>query len=178
VIGTLGRIEPRKGQLDLIAAFARVRERCPRARLEIVGPVAETGYADKIHAAIRRFRLTGAVRMTGHVADPRRYMATWNAYVSLSSDEGQGLALLEAMAAGVPVVALNASGVEDYLTDGRTGLAARTRSPREVAALIGRILGDSALASTLSRSAMAMVKRRYSWEKTVADIEAIYRRLT
>jgi glycosyltransferase involved in cell wall biosynthesis len=175
VIGTLGRVERRKGQLDLIAAFARVRDSWPGARLDIVGPVAEPAYAEKIHAAIRRHRLTGAVRMTGHVTDPRRYMAKWKVYVSLSSDEGQGLALLEAMAAGVPVVALKAAGVEDYLTDGRTGLAARTRSPQQVAALIGRILRDAALASTLSTTAQAMVRRRYSWEKTVADIDAIYR---
>ena len=175
VIGTLGRIERRKGQLDLVSAFATVRRLWPDARLEIVGPVAEPAYAEKIQSAIRRLGLEDAVRMPGHVADPARAMARWSAYVSLSSDEGQGLAVLEAMAAGVPVVALKAAGVEDYLTDGRTGLAARTRSPREVAALIDRILRERPLASKLSASAKAMVRRRYSWERTVSAIAEIYR---
>jgi len=86
-------------------------------------------------------------------------MRRWAAYVSLSSDEGQGLAVLEAMAAGVPVVALAVAGIEDYLTHERTGLAAR---------------------ATLMHvdRARAMVQRRYAWARTVAQIDEIYRRLS
>jgi glycosyltransferase involved in cell wall biosynthesis len=174
VIGTLGRIERRKGQLDLVRAFASVRERWPAAQLELVGPVAEDAYEQQIRAAIARLHLDDAVRITGHVRDPHRYLARWSAYVSLSSDEGQGLAVLEAMASGVPVVALTAAGIEDYLVDGRTGLVARTASPREVAGLIDRIVREPVLASRRSRSAFEMVRRRYSWERCTAQIEGVY----
>jgi glycosyltransferase involved in cell wall biosynthesis len=112
--------------------------------------------------------------LTGHVDDPRRYLSQCSVYVSLSSDEGQGLAVLEAMAAGVPVVALSVAGVEDYLTDGRTGLAAESRSAAHVARLIERALTDTALRSRLRRNALAMVRRRYSWARTVEEIEKAY----
>ncbi len=174
VVGTLGRIERRKGQLDLVNAFAVLRRRWPEARLEIVGPVAEESYASSIRRAIRRHRLDGAVRLTGHVADPHRLLTRWSAYVSLSTDEGQGLAVLEAMANGVPVVALGAAGIEDYLTHQRTGLVAESRRAGHVAALIDRLIGDRSLADKLAASARAMVRRRFSWIRTLAEIGAIY----
>jgi glycogen(starch) synthase len=177
IIGTLGRIERRKGQLDLVRAFAQLQRRFPELRLELVGPVAEEVYAAEIRESIDRLKLGDAVTLTGHVADPHRYLRRWSAYVSLSSDEGQGLAVLEAMAAGVPVVALAVAGVEDYLTHERTGLAASSRNSTQVAALVQRLLSDSSLARRLALRARTMVQRRYSWSRTVEEIEAIYRRL-
>ncbi len=177
VIGTLGRIERRKGQLDLVRAFAQLRRRCPALRLEIVGPVAEELYAEEIRETIEAARLADSVTLTGHVANPQRYMRRWAAYVSLASDEGQGLAVLEAMAAGVPVVALAVAGVEDYLTHNQTGLAARTRRPAHVAGLVQRLLDDPRLAQRLSRRARTMVEDRFSWARTVERIDNIYRTL-
>jgi glycosyltransferase involved in cell wall biosynthesis len=177
IVGTLGRIERRKGQLDLVRAFARVRSRWPECRLEIVGPIAEPQYAAEIRSAVRRLSLGNAVRLTGHVADPMRYLARWSAYVSLSADEGQGLAVLEAMAAGVPVVALHAAGVEDYLVDGRTGWELPRRSASMLAATIDRILRDPVRASRLASRAAAMVQRRFAWERTLEEIERSYRRV-
>ena len=177
IIGTVGRVERRKGQLELVNAFANLRRRRPDAILEIVGPIAEETYASSIRAAIRRHRLDESVRVTGHVTDPQALVARWSAYVSLSSDEGQGLAVLEAMANGVPVVALGVAGVEDYLTHARTGLVARSKNAREVAGLIDRVLVDRLLAGRLAKSARAMVRRRYGWTNTVAGIETAYHRL-
>jgi glycosyltransferase involved in cell wall biosynthesis len=176
IIGTLGRIERRKGQLHLVRAFARLRRAHPGLRLELVGPVAEESYAAEIRATIDRLELSDAATLTGHVGDPQRHVRRWAAYVSLSSDEGQGLAVLEAMAAGVPVVALRAAGVEDYLTDGQTGLAARTTAAAHVAGLIQRLLDDPARAHRLSGRARAMVQRRFSWARTVEQIDDLYRR--
>jgi glycogen(starch) synthase len=177
VIGTLGRIERRKGQLDLVNAFARLRRWWPEARLEIVGPVAEESYASSIRAAIGRHRLDDAVRLTGHVADPQELLARWSAYVSLSTDEGQGLAVLEAMANGVPVVALGVAGIEDYLADERTGLIARSRRDTHVATVVDRVIRDGALARRLVAKARVMVRRRFSWTRTLADIGAVYHEL-
>jgi starch synthase len=177
VIGTLGRIERRKGQLDLVKAFAQLHRRCPSLRLEIVGPVAEELYAEEIRETIEASRLADSVTLTGHVANPQRHMRRWATYVSLSSDEGQGLAVLEAMAAGVPVVALAVAGVEDYLTHERTGLAARTRRPAHVAGLVQRLLDDPRMAQRLARRAHTMVEGRFSWARTVDEIDSIYRSL-
>jgi glycosyltransferase involved in cell wall biosynthesis len=173
IVGTLGRIERRKGQLDLVRAFARLHRLDPRLRLEIVGPVAEEVYAAEIREAVDGLKLAGVVTLTGHVAEPMRYLRRWTTYVSLSSDEGQGLAVLEAMANAVPVVALNAAGVEDYLTHERTGLVARSRRAGHVADLVQRLLDDSGLARRVAARARAMVARRYSWSRTVEQIDDI-----
>jgi len=177
VIGTLGRIERRKGQLDLVRAFARVRLTQPDARLEIVGPIAETAYADQIRAAIAQLGLRRAVTLTGHVDDPARVVRRWSAYVSLSCDEGQGLAVLEAMSLGVPVVALRAPGIEDFLVDGHTGLCANRKTPNEISTLVSRLLDDHDLSSRVASKAAAMVRRRYSWQRTVQQIDALYRQV-
>ena len=177
ILGTLGRVEPRKGQLDIVRAFARLRSRWPEARLEIIGPVANEAYAAEVRGAISRLGLDTAVRLTGHVAHPLSRVARWSVYLSLSEDEGQGLAVLEAMSCGVPVVALGVPGIEDYLIDGRTGLLAPRRSAAAVARVVERLLASPALASTLSARAQTMVRRRYSWDGTTARIESIYRRL-
>jgi len=178
IVGTLGRIERRKGQLELVNAFARLRRQWPDATLDIVGPVAEESYASRIRDAIARKRLSGVVRLTGHVPDPRRYLTRWSAYVSLSSDEGQGLAVLEAMAHGVPVVALRAAGIDDFVSHRRTGLIARTRDAREVAVHVDRVIRDGALAARLASAARVMVRQRFSWERTVDEVEAGYRALS
>ena len=177
IIGTLGRIEQRKGQLDLVRAFAQLRRGNPAARLELVGPVADEAYAEEIRQSVAAMQLLDAVTLTGHVANPQRHVGRWSAYVSLSSDEGQGLAVLEAMAAGVPVVGLMVAGIEDYLRHERTGLAARTRRESHVAALVQRLLDDPRLARRLAANARSMVQRRSSWDRTVAQIDQIYRRL-
>jgi len=85
--------------------------------------------------------------------------------------------VLEAMAAGVAVVALAASGIEDYLTHGKTGLVARSRRAPHVAGLVERLLDDPGLARRLSLRASAMVQRRFSWARTVEQIDEIYRRV-
>lgn len=177
IIGTLGRIERRKGQLALVRAFARLLPRWPHARLEIAGPVAEDAYANEIQATVDRLGISGSVRMTGQVPDPSRFLSRWSVYVSLSVDEGQGLAVLEAMSHRVPIVARRASGIEDYLSDGRTGLTVAKNGPREVAGLIDRLLTDPRLATRLSTAAFAMVSRRYSWTRTTAQIEKMYLQL-
>lgn len=173
-IGFVGRLEPRKGQLDLVRGFARYRTQAPDATLELVGRVADDAYAAKIHAAIRQHRLEGAVTLTGQVTNPYRRLAEWDLFVSLSVDEGQGLAGLEAMALGIPVLARPVAGIEDYLVDGMNGWACASAAPAVVAGGIARALADAARPRIVSR-ARAMVERCYAWRRTVDAIDRCYR---
>lgn len=172
VIGFVGRVEPRKGQLDLVHAFAAVRKHFPAARLELVGPIADQSYATKVRAAVRKAGLTRAVELTGSVPDVAARMRHWDLFVSMSKDEGQGLAVLEAMALGVPVLARTVAGIRDFLAPSRTGFALdRTSAPRA-----GRAM-SVALATpprAITRAARRMVERRYSWPATVAAFDRLY----
>ncbi len=174
VIGFAGRIEPRKGQLDLVEAFARVRKALPDARLELVGPSADDGYADRVRAAITKHRLESVVQLTGEVRDVRPYLRRWDLFVSLSSDEGQGMAVLEAMAIGVPVAARSVAGISDFLVDGRTGFAITGRTPAAAASTIVNALSNATRTRVVVGNARRLVERKYSWAKTVEAFDRLY----
>jgi glycosyltransferase involved in cell wall biosynthesis len=103
-------------------------------------------------------------------------VSTWDLCVSLSSDEGQGLAILEAMALGVPVAARPVAGVEDYFRPGVNGIAVPSSRARDVAAAVVDALADRPRLARMARRAQAHVRRRYSWEHTVHSIERVYER--
>ena len=174
-VGFVGRIEPRKGQLDVIAAFAAVRRQIPGATLAFVGPEADGDYAARCRAEVARQGLDGHVTWHGYVRDMARLLVNWHVFVSLSSDEGQGLAVQEAMAAGVPVVTLAAPGLEDFVVDGRTGRVVRTRRPGEVARAVVATLRDARGSARTARAAERLVRERYGWTRCAAAIERLYR---
>jgi glycosyltransferase involved in cell wall biosynthesis len=115
-----------------------------------------------------------AVSLTGHVADPNAHMIKWNLFTSLSSDEGQGLAILEAMSLGVPVLARCAAGVEDYLRDGKTGIAVRSSSPAEVAERLEWAFHSQDELKKIAARARRMVVQHYDWNAMLRRMEDIY----
>jgi glycosyltransferase involved in cell wall biosynthesis len=174
VIGFIGRIEPRKGQLELAKAFARIRKTLPTARLELVGPIADESYASALRTYIARAKLGSAITLTGAVSNAVAHLRRWDLFVSLSSDEGQGMAVLEAMATGVPVLARSVAGISDFLRDGETGVALPNASAIDVANAIRESLTDRDRMRAISRSARRMVENHYSWERTVATFDKLY----
>jgi glycosyltransferase involved in cell wall biosynthesis len=175
-IGLIGRIEPRKGQLALIEGFALLRRQMPDATLELVGPVADEAYAASIEKEIDARRLHDVVRLRGHVKSVPAVLSGWDLCVSLSSDEGQGLAILEAMALGVPVATRPVAGVEDYFRPGVNGTAIRSARPADVASALASALSDPRRTSRMASFARRQVLRQYSWDRTVTAIERIYAR--
>ena len=175
-IGLVGRIEPRKGQLDLVKGFALVHRSMPTATLDLVGPVADADYTERIRQEIARHGLQRSVKLRGRVSSVPAIVSTWDLCVSLSSDEGQGLAILEAMALGVPVAARPVAGVEDYFRPGVNGIAVRSSRARVVAAAVVAALADRPRLGRMARRAQTQVRRRYSWEHTVHSIERVYER--
>ena len=172
-LGFVGRIEPRKGQL-LLADAVRHLARTRPVRLELVGPVADAAYGRRLAESLAA--RSGVVRLRGKVRDVWPVLAGWDLFVSLSGDEGQGLAVLEAMAAGVPVAALGVSGVEDYLTDGDTGAVLTPGSATTIARQLGRVLDRPDVLARMARRARALVHRRYTWAATLSAIDRVYAR--
>jgi glycosyltransferase involved in cell wall biosynthesis len=119
LVVNVGRLVPQKGQVQLVEAFARVRDRIPSAHLVIVGQdgVAKGGVSD----AIERLGLTGAVTLAGQSSRVTEYLAQANVFAFTSVMEGLGTAVLEAMAQGVPVVAFDIPPVREATVDGAYG---------------------------------------------------------
>ncbi len=119
VIGFVGRLTKDKGIVELLDAFEKVLESSPHARLLLLGRLEEgdpipTSYAQRLEAHRQ-------VVMTGYVIDTAPYYHLMDLFVFPSYREGFGNVLLEAGAAGVPVVAFRATGVVDAVLDGVTG---------------------------------------------------------
>jgi len=177
IIGFVGRIEPRKGQLDLVKAFHQVLRHIPEAILEMIGPVADEAYESTIRAYLERHGLTSSVRICGYVRKVDVRVRSWAAFVSLSRDEGQGLAAIEAMALGVPVAALPVAGVADYLQDGITGFSLGSAAPTAVAARLIKMLRSQQQVRAVALRAERLVRRRYDWANTLLAFNRLYREL-
>jgi glycosyltransferase involved in cell wall biosynthesis len=136
--------------------------------------VADERYAAEVRAAVSADNLRPVVHLPGRVRDVAAEVGTWDLFVSLSEDEGQGLAVLEAMALGVPVATRLVAGIRDFVVDRRTGIGLSSDAPSTVARTILEALDDATLLRRVSRQARKLVEQRYAWEETVEAFTALY----
>jgi glycosyltransferase involved in cell wall biosynthesis len=143
VIGIVGRLQPWKGQDRLLEAQALLRERGFHTHVLIVGGNAHglsPDYARSLPRLVDRLGLGEAVTMTGQVADAGPYIERMDMLVNASEAEPFGIVLLEAMARGVAVVAVDAGGPSEIVDDGRTGVLARSGDPSALADALASLL--------------------------------------
>lgn len=144
----VGRLLPVKGHDVLLRAFAGVLRRVPRARLVIIG---DGPSLPDLQRLAQELELGDAVELAGELDAPevRKHLAKARAFALPSRSEGLPLVLLEAMAAGVPVVATQVGGVPDVVSSG-TALIVPPEDPEALAEALCSLLLDPQLASTLS----------------------------
>jgi glycosyltransferase involved in cell wall biosynthesis len=146
----VGRIVPSKGQHELVKAlWAYRRLYDPAARLHLVGGTSSFGYLKALRGFVQDLGLVGVVRITGEVSDSAlaAYFAAADVYLSLSAHEGFGVPLIEAMEAGVPVVARAVGAVAE--TVGDAALLVPTSDPSYIAAALWRVRSDETLRQQL-----------------------------
>ena len=167
----LGRLDRRKGLDRALDALVAV----PEAELDIVGDGAERGALEALATSLG---VRDRVRFAGHASDVRDAIAAADIALSSAREEGLGVALLEAMAMGRPVVALPTGGVPEIVRDGETGWLAATASSGELARAM-RAAIDVPLEERRRRgaAARARVLETFSVDAMCAGYEAIYTRL-
>lgn len=158
---TIGRFSEQKGQLVAIEAMARVCRDHPEAQLVLIGEGEMRG---AIEAGITRLGLQDNIRLTGWLseADLRAELARAQALVLPSFAEGLPMVIMEAMAAGRPVIATYVAGIPELVQDGRTGWLVPAGDTQALADAIGHLAGHSA--ETLTRmgaEARARVLQRH-----------------
>lgn len=170
----VGRLERRKGLEHLLSAMPDILRHVPQARLVVVGGGPLAGYyRSKVPAAA-----ASRVEFTGFVSreDLPRHYRTADVYCSPAvGGESFGIVLLEAMAAGAPVIASDIPGYRDVVTDGVTGLLVRKGSSKVLTGAVMSIAGDREMGRRLAAAAWEEVGR-YDWSSVTERILAVYRR--
>jgi glycosyltransferase involved in cell wall biosynthesis len=174
IIGTAGRLAPMKGIRYLIQALPLIRARIADVLLEIAGVGPERR---SLEDEASRLGMTAAIRWLGWEKDTFPLLARWQVYVQPSLSEPFGIAALEAMASGVPVVGTTGAGLEEIVVNGRTGWLVPAADPAALADRIIALLMDDAQRDTMGREGRARAAQHFSSERMVRQISDVYERL-
>lgn len=175
LIGTVGRLEAAKGHGDLLEAFALVRQQCNQAYLMVVG-----------HGELRTWLENKANQLgisqytifTGWREDLYDLMNAFDVYTLASHYEGQGVATMEAMVLGRPVVCTGVGGVLDIVTDGHTGLLVPPHRPDLLAKRLLEIINSPEKAAQMCQQARQHIESNYSDEVINQKRLDLYNQLT
>jgi glycosyltransferase involved in cell wall biosynthesis len=170
VVGNVARLVPQKGHLILLDAASLVLERRPDARFVIAG---DGELRETLEDTALRLGIAEHVELCGHVDDVPSLLATFDVFAFPSLFEGLCLAVIEAQAAGVPVVATPVGGIRETVVDGVTGMLVPVGDPRALANAIVRLLDRPEEAARLAGEARRRATR-YSLEAMVAGTLSLY----
>ena len=168
----VGRHEPRKGLVELLKAFRILRKTGCECRLLIVGSGPQEREARR-YVATRRLQ---GVEFLGRVSDDEKAQLFKTADVYASPATGResfGIVLLEAMAAGTPIVCSDIHGYKGVVRRGREGLLVPPRKPKALASAIGQLLADDELRAEMGRNGLERAMD-FSWERVTAKVDDYY----
>lgn len=171
VICSLGRLQTEKGFDILLRAMTLLKG---ETRLKLGG---EGLLEQELARLVSDLGLQDAVEMHGFVADVPAFLADSGLFVLSSRSEGLGLVIIEAMAAGRPVVATRVGGVPEVVVDGETGLLVPPEDPQALAEAIRRVVRDPALARRLGAAGRRRAQAFFSAERMAEQTAALYREL-
>jgi glycosyltransferase involved in cell wall biosynthesis len=171
VVGTIFRMSEEKRPLLWLEIAAGVRRAIPDARFLIVGdgPLREA-----MERRARREDLNGAVHFAGYESQPLRAVVEMDLFLLTSRAEGLPNVLIEAQAAGVPALTTPVGGAPETVEHGRTGVVLESAEPREVAAVLVRLLRDTAWRSEAAERAPAFVQSAFGLERALDETIAAY----
>ena len=171
VVLTVGRLNVMKGHTHLLDAVPGLLRRCPDLAVVVIG----SGHLEEqLRAQAAALGVTDAVRLVGHRSDARGLLDAADVFVLPSRMEGMPLALLEAMDAGLPVVATRVIGSEEVVDEGRTGLLVRPRDAAALEGALGRLLDDPALRASFGRAGRRRFEERFTSARMAAQTLAVY----
>jgi glycosyltransferase involved in cell wall biosynthesis len=171
IVGSVGRLNPVKDQAMLLDAFARVHAAMPHAALVIAG---EGPARPGLEAQARELGVAHRVRLLGDRHDVAALLRGFELFALSSRSEGYSIALLEACAAGLPIVATDVGGNGEIVMDGRNGLLVPAQDPVAFARAMAAVLGDPAMAARMGATGQAWAAVHGSLRAMAARYEALY----
>lgn len=169
---TVAHLRAQKGVGDLVEAARRVRSAVPDATFTVVG----RGDVDAYRRCAQSMGVDGAVRFVGEVPDVASYLAEADLFVLPSWWEGLPNAVLEAMAAGLPVVATAVGGAQEPIVDGVTGRLVPPHAPEALARAVVEVMTDPARARAMGAAGRARAAAEFSVDRMVREHLDLYAR--
>ncbi len=177
-MGMVALFRPRKGVEILLDAMARLRERGVETRLRLVGPFEESGYQHLLESRAARLGLADCIEWCGFQQNVFAQFEHMDLLVLPSLfGEGMPMVLLEAMSAGVPVVASRIEGIPELVRDGTDGFLAEAGDADELAAAVERCAIDPVGTEALGRQARARQECEFSDLVMAQRIASVYQRV-
>jgi glycosyltransferase involved in cell wall biosynthesis len=175
-LAVVANLIPYKGHRDLIEALALIHEAMPRPwSLLVIG--RDDGIGGELKDRAGALGLADNIIWLGEQAGVDEFLRASDIFVLPSREEGFSNALLEAMAAGVPVIATAVGGNRDAVTDGESGLLVRPGNPSALGGAILKLAADAALRARLGAAARQRVRDYFSLDACVSGYEALYREI-
>lgn len=172
LIGIVAQLIERKGHRYLLEAMPRIIEAYPDTRLIVLGAGP---LADVLKRQAETLGVADGVVFAGFRNDMPQVFRELDVLVHPALMEGLGVAILQAMAAGVPVVASPVGGIPEAVQDGVTGIHVPPANPEAVAEAVCRLLGDPALRARMGAAGRAFVEREFSPARMVEGVLSVYR---
>jgi glycosyltransferase involved in cell wall biosynthesis len=172
LIGVVARLQPEKGVANFLQAATRVSRIFPEAGFLVVG---DGPLREELLSLVERLGISKRVRFLGYRTDSRALMGLMDVLVVPSLTEGSPLIVLEAMAAGIPVVASAVGGIPDQLRHGEEGILVPPDDPDALGEALGALLRDPAYARRLGETGRLRTENEFSHETLVRRIEVVYR---
>jgi glycosyltransferase involved in cell wall biosynthesis len=177
IVGTVGHVSRTKGTDVFLAAAALALRKQPSLRFEHIGPGRPWGddeYEDQVAATARSPQLRGSVHMLGH-RPARDALARWSLFVLSSRQEAFPLGTLEAMAAGIPVIATEVGGVPEQIVHLDSGVLVPAEDPSALAEWIVRLHDDETLNRRLGILGRRRVRTCFTLEAQARTLDEAYR---
>jgi len=178
-IGCFGRVRAQKGTDLFVEAMCALLPRYPDYMAVVVGAIDDRGFADALQERVRAAGLAERVRFLGElpIAELPRWYQRISIYAFTSRNEGFGLTLIEAMAAGAALVAARAGAAETVVIDGETGVLVPTGDAAALTAALEPLMRDPERARQMGQKARARAIAEFSVEVEAERIAAVYRRV-
>lgn len=180
VFACISRIDPQKGQHLLVEALGKLASAGLRAKLLLAGRATDLEYRDRLRESIAHLGLQERVSWLDPVSpESARHadsLAASDAFVLPSRHEPFGIVVLEAWAAGKPVIVSNVGGLQRLVDGGKDGLVFDSGDGEGLAAQMVTLLQDSAMAESLAAAGRSKMLAKYTWDRVAEDLERIYRK--
>jgi glycosyltransferase involved in cell wall biosynthesis len=177
LVTTIGNIRRVKGHDIFIKAAAFILPRFPKVSFSIAGDVLEADYFAELQTLVRDLNLSDHFHFVGGITNLREHLSVADIFVLPSRSEGFSNAIVEAMAAALPIVATNVGGNAEAVKDGVSGFVVPSDDPAALSAAIIRLLSDPSLAKAMGEAGKDLVAENFTAEAMMNRITATYRNL-